>query len=352
MKKIKFGFLLESGHKNFGNLDNWYNKLLIDNFNIEIVDYKIADFVLYSDKKRNERIAWKIPPKAIRIFLTGENEHPDFNESDYALTHDYIENDRHIRLPLLRHWIGDWALKPRNWEGLSKGKNRFCNFIYSNPAAPERIEFFNLLSRYKRVDSAGKVLNNMGNSFDENPDRTYDENKIELQRLYKFTIAFENSSYPGYSTEKLIHPLMAGSIPIYWGDPEIENDINPDCFINVHHFNTFYEVIERIKEIDNDETLWEKYVTAPVFKNNVLPDHFKEEKFIRFFDRIFINKKHHIPIALKRKQFRKFKKERQKGDYCKLLKNRVESAMLKLIVFVSTHFKKPLIKLLKKMHLY
>lgn len=36
-------------------------------------------------------------------------------------------------------------------------------------------------------------------------------------RRYKFTIAFENQSYPGYVTEKIADALMAGTVPIYWG---------------------------------------------------------------------------------------------------------------------------------------
>ncbi len=40
-----------------------------------------------------------------------------------------------------------------------------CAFMYSNPNAKERIEFFTKLSQYKKVDSAGKVLNYMGDGY-------------------------------------------------------------------------------------------------------------------------------------------------------------------------------------------
>ena len=167
--------------------------------------------------------------------------------------------------------------------------------MYSNPNAKERIAFFKVLSKYKKVDSVGSVLNNNGN--------VYIKDKMEFINTYKFTIAFENSSYPGYSTEKLIQPLLQGSIPIYWGDTEIERDINPDCFINTHNFDCFEDVLTRIKEIDNDDVLWKKYITAPIFKNNEMPVHLKEEKFINFFNRIFVSKKHQIPLWRKYCQF-------------------------------------------------
>lgn len=286
MNKIKIGYLKESGHSKFGDFENWYHRLIDRNFDVEWVDYKKADFVLFSEKNRNQKVVFKIPHKAIRIFLTGENVRPNFNEADFALTHDYIENPRHIRLPELRHWLTGWETKPRNWEVLSKNKTRFCNFMYSNSIAQERITFFRELSKYRRVDSAGKVLNNMEGG--------YIENKSDFLNNYKFTIAFENSSFPGYSTEKLIHPLMVGSIPIYWGDTEIEKDINPDCFINVHNYRSFDEVIDRIKEIDADSDLWRKYVTSPILKDNTMPEHFKEEQYIQYFDRIFTGRRHQI----------------------------------------------------------
>lgn len=287
--KIKLGYFLESSHSKFDAPNNYYNKKLLEHFNIEIVDYKEADFVLFSEKKAEQNIAHKIPPKAIRIFLTGENERPNFNHADYALTHDYIDDTaRHLRFPELRHWIYPDILKPRNFKHLSKDKTKFCNFMYSNPNAKERILFFKALSKYKKVDSVGKVLNNMGNTFIEN--------KMDFINNYKFTIAFENSTYPGYSTEKLIQPLLQGSIPIYWGDTEIECDINPDCFINVHNFKSYEDVVDRITDIDKDDVLWEKYIKAPIFRNNVIPEHFKEEKFISFFREIFTSKKHQIPV--------------------------------------------------------
>ena len=295
-KKIRLGYYKESCNSNFASPKNWYNKKLLEYFNIEIVDFREADFVLFSEKKAHENIAYKIPPKAIRIFLTGENERPNFNHADYALTHDYIADTvRHLRFPELRHWIYPSILEPRNFKELSERKVNFCNFMYSNANAKERIAFFKALSKYKKVDSVGKVLNNNGN--------VYIKDKMEFINTYKFTIAFENSSYPGYSTEKLIQPLLQGSIPIYWGDTEIERDINPDCFINTNNFDCFKDVVDRIIEIDNDDELWKKYMTAPIFKNNKMPEHFNEDKFINFFSKIFFSKKHQIPVWRKYCQF-------------------------------------------------
>jgi hypothetical protein len=62
------------------------------------------------------------------------------------------------------------------------------------------------------------------------------ERKRSFLRQYKFTVAIENYSQRGYNTEKITDPLLAGSVPIYWGNPEISRHINPDCFINAHDY--------------------------------------------------------------------------------------------------------------------
>jgi hypothetical protein len=76
------------------------------------------------------------------------------------------------------------------------------------------------------------------------------ERKRAFLSQYKFTIAFENFSYRGYNTEKLTDPLLAGSVPIYLGNPEITKHFNPACFINAHDYlpsrrNLLVTLIER-----------------------------------------------------------------------------------------------------------
>lgn len=120
------------------------------------------------------------------------------------------------------------------------------------------------------------------------------QDKYDLVNRSKFTIAFENESEPGYATEKIIQPLLAGSIPIYWGDPTIEQDFNPDAFVNVHRFGSFEAAVEEVIRIDQDDARWEKYVTAPIFKNDTIPVELSDEAIIGFFDRMFTRRRSHV----------------------------------------------------------
>lgn len=213
-----------------------------------------------------------------RIFFTGENVRPNFNHCDYAFSFDYPVTDRNYRLPLycMYEYFDQLQNKTRNVPDPSTRK--FCNFVYSNNKARERIEFFKLLTCYKPIDSGGKVMNNVGGRVGD---------KLEFLRNYKFTITFENSSHPGYTTEKIMEALIADTIPIYWGNPLVSRDFNPDCFINCHDFDSFDEVIAYVEKVDNDDELYRRYLTAPAFINGVDNEFVNEENVKRQFDKIF-----------------------------------------------------------------
>ncbi len=80
------------------------------------------------------------------------------------------------------------------------------------------------------------------------------ENKDAILKQYKFSICFENAhSIPGYITEKIFDCLASGSIPVYWGAPNIESHVDKDCFIDFREFKSFdtlYEHLSQFSEAD------------------------------------------------------------------------------------------------------
>ncbi len=176
------------------------------------------------------------PGRCVKVFIGCENLRPLMDECDWAFGvyhEDYIGHPRYMRFA---RW-GDDAplLQPeRDWEAVLKAKTRFCAFVFAQPT-PYREAFFRALSRYKRVDAPGRSMNNMA-SIDPVPGEIDWNAKRAFLRQCKFVVAFENSSAPGYNTEKLTHAIEADSMPIYWGDPEIGRSFNPGRFINAHDF--------------------------------------------------------------------------------------------------------------------
>ena len=162
--------------------------------------------------------------------------------------------------------------------------------MVSNSNALNRIEFFNLLSHYKKVDSGGRYLNNINANIEDGT-----EPKLAWMRKYKFSICFENSSYPGYTTEKLMHALISDTIPIYWGNPDAHLDFNQNAFINCHKYKSWDEVIELVREIDNDEKLYQEYLSQPRLPNGEETEFCKEENIAARLEEIFANSREYVP---------------------------------------------------------
>lgn len=64
---------------------------------------------------------------------------------------------------------------------------------------------------------------------------------------YRYTLAFENASEPGYWTGKLSDAFLAGCMPIFWGCPNLEKFFPKDSFVRVDI--TREDAPERVVEI-------------------------------------------------------------------------------------------------------
>jgi hypothetical protein len=101
---------------------------------------------------------------------------------------------------------------------------------------------------------------------------------------YRFNICFENSSSPGYSTEKIIQAFSAKTIPIYWGDPSIATFFNREAFIDLREFKNFDDAIEYILRVDSSPDLWLKYVNSNPFVDSIDPKEYQDEWFLEQFE--------------------------------------------------------------------
>ncbi len=226
--------------------------------------------------------------KCIKILYTGENLVPDFNLCDYAIGFHYIEfGDRYLRFPLYVYyqWYYDSLLRGGSLQQEITNRvdsltdRKFCNFVYSNNvnSDPVRDAFFTELSKYRKVDSGGRHLNNIGGPV---------KDKLQFIKDYKFTIAFENSSVPGYTTEKLLEPIIAGSLPVYFGSPLVFLDFEPESFIIVKNRDDFDRAIDEIISLDNNDEKYMEMLERNKFRidNNSIV---WENKLKHFFENIF-----------------------------------------------------------------
>lgn len=262
---------------------NYFYSLLRNHFDLEISPR--PDYLFYSVFGRTHLS--KAFDGCVKIFYTGENSRPNMSECDFALSFDYLDHPRHLRFPLYacHLWNRDLTKSLPLLPELAKRK--FCNFIYSNGTPQERIAFFKLLSTYKRVDSGGSVMNNMGCCVGD---------KLAFLKDYKFTIAFENSSHPGYTTEKLVQPMISCSLPIYWGNPLVGRDFNRQSFLAVDSTSDFDDVLVAIMALNRDDSAYLEMLSRPWFVGDVCNEYCRPDYLVPFFERVFAT----APGSLKR----------------------------------------------------
>ena len=276
--RIKFVGFWDS----FDTRDNFFTRLLARRYRLEICDQ--PDYVIYAyvGRRRKEFLRHD----CVRIFYTGENLAPDWNACDWAYTFEHTAHPRHFRLP---HWpfyaAPEALMKPPDFDpaAVLARKAKFCAFVVSNPLCRARNEFFRKLSRYKPVDSGGKVMNTLGHRVTD---------KRAFLADYKFTIAFENESYPGYTTEKIVEPMLVDSIPIYWGDPLVGRDFDTRSFLSVHDQGAFTrrsldDLVERVVAVDRDPRLHEALLARPWLRDNRVPACASAAAIIDHFTTIF-----------------------------------------------------------------
>ncbi len=114
-----------------------------------------------------------------------------------------------------------------------------------------RDDYLRELMQHLPIDSYGRVAHNA----DLDDDRG-GESKVAVIAGYRFTLAFENSITPGYVTEKLYQPLLAGSVPIYRGAPDVGRHLPAaHCCVNADDFAGPRELAEFITSMTDEEYL-------------------------------------------------------------------------------------------------
>jgi hypothetical protein len=267
MKKIKVAYCKykNTDHTTPTTYNYFIHTILKKYYDVEIS--KEPDYVFYHESTYDY-----LNYDCIRIFYTAENVSPNFNLCDYAIAYDYMDfGDRYHRFSsyLIATFYNEKDLQLIKDESIDITKQKlftikdldkkteFCSFVYSNYNADDRRKtLLDTINTYKKVNSGGKYLNNVGGPV---------ESKLGFEMKHKFSMAIENSCRDGYTTDRIVCGFMANTIPIYWGNPMIGKEFNTKRFINCHDYASFDDVLARIKEIDNDDELFIKIMNEPLF---------------------------------------------------------------------------------------
>jgi len=129
---------------------------------------------------------------------------------DYIFTNDIELLSKYHEKAKFVPFGGGW-IKQRNF-GI-KPKNKLVSMIYSN-----KKQFEGHRLRHEIAEKYSDKIDLFGNG---SPRPVV--NKEEALSSYMYTIVIENIADKNYFTEKIIDPMLLGTVPIYWGCPNIEN---------------------------------------------------------------------------------------------------------------------------------
>lgn len=120
-----------------------------------------------------------------------------------------------------------------------------------------RVAYASELMRYLDVHSYGRLLRNRRLRPDHGP-----PSKLDTIASYKFTLAFENANAPDYVTEKFYDPLIAGSVPVYLGAPNVDELAPADrCYIDVADFSGPEELARYLLSLHEDDAAYHQYLS-------------------------------------------------------------------------------------------
>lgn len=243
-----------------------------------------ADICVYSVQLDDESL---LRDNEVNVFFSIENmkywayrgHYKFFNTFKWngsKKTNIYIQNDidriiekpEHIIFPTVYFRLNYFKNIQSNYEiNIPWEKKRFCLFISQNFLNANKERLVNELAKLGPVNHINDFSVLLKNKSCYNSSEI-----IKVFSFFKFIICCENSKCTGYVTEKIFNIMLAKSIPVYDGAPEIERYIHKNRFLKYDH-----HLIENVKKLMNDEVEYNKVVNTPVISEDFDDEHFMEK---------------------------------------------------------------------------
>jgi tetratricopeptide (TPR) repeat protein len=178
----------------------------------------------------------------------------------FSGSHGDTENKKVIHLPMFYVFDENVKISREIWSTVPQ-KN-ICAVI-SNAHGQDRNRLLELIETKFPIDYGGTYKNNIGKSLQGN----YASDDVrDFIKQYKCVISMENSgNNDGYITEKILHGLNNGTVPIYWGSHKVTTYFNEKRFIDLTGKSNeqVLSEIERVLNLGSEDYL--KMVNEPIF---------------------------------------------------------------------------------------
>lgn len=173
-------------------------------------------------------------------------------------------NDELVRkgLPFVKANIGEPMIEVERIPVVAFFDKRFVVAIYSNKMIrhknalyEERLKIFDYFSgKLERLDLYGVGWDQSKRASVRTAYKGICESKKDILKNYKFSICFENTiNYSGYITEKIFDCFAAGTVPIYYGAPNVQSYIPISCFIDFRDFLNYESLYQYLVNMPENE---------------------------------------------------------------------------------------------------
>jgi len=102
------------------------------------------------------------------------------------------------------------------------------------------------------------------------------DDKLEALKDYRFHVVLENSSFEHYFSEKLTDCILAGTYPIYYGCPNLDEYFTQNSYqrIDIHNFEDSVKIIDNAIKEELDKKFRAELLEArelTLYKHNLFP---------------------------------------------------------------------------------
>lgn len=243
----------------------WRHSFLKDQINPDIKGYRFeidndceaCDYWVVWGDIPNEPEKLKVScPVGNVIYMTDEAHEQKRYSQGFIDQFDHLitcRTDLQHKGMINSHEINHWHLKKTFSEVYhstpmvkTKALSVVCSDLTILAGHKKRYAFVNkLIGHFKdRIDVFGRGFNPIVDKWD-------------ALAPYKYSVAIENSSVPGYFTEKLSECYLAHTLPVYYGATDVSNYFDPASMlaIDIDDYKASILQIEQLLETDPWEDL-------------------------------------------------------------------------------------------------
>jgi len=231
-----------------------------------VMCFDVPDYLemLKSGFPKEKFVLFLFEPPTIKSYNYVREYHEPFSKV-YTMMDDLVDNKKYFKFyePQIDFSVGA-NVKPFE-------ERKLCVMIAGNKRSNISLELYS--QRQKMIDFFEQKgtgdFDLYGPGWPAYPFyKGYVTSKTECLNNYRFNICYENmQGLNGYITEKIFNSFPSGTIPVYWGPPNITHYVPKSCFIDRRDFKDEQALYDYMKNMSKEEYLRyleniKKYVTT------------------------------------------------------------------------------------------